>query len=1223
MKRRILSIALGITMLVGLLPMTALANETPEASWVFGVAGIEPDYANAATGTLTEAFTAANSNEDSTTVYVKLNKNVISEENKYFSLSSNKSMVLDLNEKTISSSNNIYCIYTLSGSSLIVKNGTITVEETKNTGYGFYVLGALTVENCTINAEQTSSKTVYGINGRTGSSLTVKNSNITAKNTENSGSTYGIYADQGTLTVEKCNISAESSNRNAYGISTSYTNASISEGTISAQTNSSSYNAYGVYSSYGNVTLSGTPAISGTTADFYYPSTGNYKVVFTGAMSAPAKPYSFVGLSGYGFTSGAYLCNINANNFSSYFEAADLTEEVIYDNGELKLVSKPYVWFNTGNGTDIDNIYLPYGTGGTATQPADPTWEGYTFAGWYADDTYTNEFDFNQTITRNTGVYAKWTFAATGAEVEDSGTLNGTYGSTLDELIEATLSKLSIKVTGANGASLGGFSTSNWTVKEGQELAAAQLGDTVTFVGTLTAPTATNYDNDYDRWYGRLPLWEGELSVEVSLVLNYNVEFSNYDYTTNGDGIMAYTIKNETFDIIGYFDSNWRSTTYGNAGYKTYLKVGDTVEQMQTKVSADGGDTQFGLNVAIDFDFLNQGQTLQIKYTVNNTTEDAIAFSLGSGADVKIGADDDALITPFADDSGYKMVSGASDDQSAQGDYAQFNFFGKGYAGVTNVTDFWYGAWSSNDATNGCYWTNNESVAAFYGVEQSESLNDDSAASWHWDDSIGVGETKTYSVLIGIGGAGSENAAQGGGLTEPTGSVTIELSENLTNSDQLVVKLGENTLIENTDYTVDLTDPDKPVITFTEVAGLNVSSGDLIVTVTFANQGTEDVTITNSIPGTGKVSADDGAMYDVTAEGLDELAKEQKKDIILTVKEEDENTEDDAHIAINAEAGEKEVEFLDITLKDKNDGSLITGEISKLLEISIPFDSAGKYDITVYRYHDNEAETMKKDPDSGEEGFVVEEGSITIYAKKFSAYAIGYTLEDTSSSDDPVVDNPSNNSSNRKPKYDVKYEAENTENGSVEVSRSRAAKGKTVTITVLPDEGYQLDELLILDKNGNEVAYKDKGDGKYTFVMPRGEVEIQASFAKIEKEQLILIFTIDEKEYQKNHTELMNDVAPVIKNDRTMLPIRVVAESLGAKVVWSEPNQSVTITMDDKEIVIYVGQPFALVEGNPVELDSPAFIANDRTYLPMRFVAENLGATVTWDGVNQTVTIVG
>ena len=992
-------------MLVSLLPITALAVEASatEASWVFGAAGITPDYTGAAKGTLTDAFTAANANEESTTIYVQLNENVISEENKYFSLQSNKSMVLDLNEKSISSSDSIYCIYTLSGSSLAVKNGTITVNETKNTGYGFFVNGALTVENCTINAEQTSSNSVYGINGRKGSSLTVKNSSITARNTENSGSAYGIYADQGTLTVENCNISAESSNRNAYGISTYYTNASISEGTISAQTNSSSYRAYGVYSSYGSVTLSGTPGISATTADFYYPSTSNYKVVFTGTMSAPSEPYSFIGLSGYGFTSGAYLCNINANNFGDYFVSADPAEEVIYDSGELKLVSKPYVSFYTGSGTPIDRIYLPY-SGGMATQPAYPTWEGYTFAGWYADDAYTTEFDFNQTITQNTKVYAKWTFAATGAEVEDSGTLNGTYGSTLDELIEATLSKLSITVTGENGASLGGFSTSNWTVKEGQELAAAQLGDTVTFVGTLTAPTATNYNSDYNYWYGRLPQWEDDLVVEVDVVLDYYVKFGSYTYTTNSDGIMAYTIKTKTFDIIGYFDRNWRSTTYNNGGYETYLKVGDAVNQMNTVTSAGGGDTKLGLNVAIDFAFLNNGQTLQIKYTVNNTTEDAIAFSLGSGADVKIGSDDDALITPFDDGSGYKMVSDDYNDQSAEGDYAQFNFFGKGYAGVTDVTDFWYGGWSSGDATNGCYWTGNKNVAAFYGVAQSESLNDDSAASWHWDDSIGARETKTYSVLIGIGGAGSENAAQGGGLTEPTGSVTIEVSEELTNSNQLVVKLGNITLIEDTDYTVDLSVPDKPVITFNEAAGLNVSSGDLTVTVTFADQGTEDVIITNSIPGTGNISTEEGVLGGVTAEGLDELAKEQNQDIVLTVKEEEKNTEDVEHNAIDTAAGDKTVEFLDITLKDKNSGALITGVLSKVVEIAVPFDDDGKSNVTVYRYHDSAVNTFTMldskpaDAEIRTDGtFFVdgENNKVYIYTNQFSTYAIGYTMLST------------------------------------------------------------------------------------------------------------------------------------------------------------------------------------------------------------------------------------
>ena len=1011
MKKRILSIVLSIVMLVSLLPTTVLAVEASatEASWVFGASGITPDYTDAATGTLTEAFTAANANEDNTTIYVQLNKNVIAENNQYFSLGSNKSMVLDLNEKTISSSDSIYCIYTLSGSSLAVKNGTITVKETKNTGYGFFVKGALTVENCTINAEQTSSNSVYGINGREGSSLTVRNSSITAKSTESSGSAYGIYADQGTLTVENCNISAESSNRNAYGISTYKTNASISEGTISAQTNSSSDIAYGVCSSYGNVTLSRTPAISGTTADIYLSNWyETEKIILTGALSGEHLPYSVdLNYPDNTFANGVEGYGITANNFGDYFVSADPAEEVIYDSGELKLVSKPYVSFYTGNGTSIDRIYLPY-SGGTVTQPADPAWEGYTFAGWYADDMYTSAFDFGQTITQNTRVYAKWTFAATGAAVEDSGPLNGIYGSDLDRLIEETLSKLSIKVTGANGASLGGFSTSNWTVKTGQDLAAAQPGDTITFVGKLTAPTATKYS----QWYGRLPLWEGDLPVEVDVVLDYIVQVDYHTYTTNSDGIMAYRTTDKVFDIRGYFGGKWKQTSFSN-GYETYLKVGENTEEINLQ---DGGHTVLGLNVDIDFDFLNDGQTLQIKYTVKDsrTEGDPIEFSLGSGTDIQIGGDDDAIIMELQDKSGaatgFKMVSSYSGDMDPETEeYAQFNFFGKGYKGVTDVSDFWYGAYSSSYVDTGYYWFGKHAQAVFYSNENSLSGAEydgdlDSAATWHWDDSIEAGETKTYSILIGIGGAGSENAAQGGGLTEPTGSVTIEVSEDLTNSSQLVVKLGDTTLTENTHYTVDLTDPDKPVITFNEAAGLNVGSGNLTVTVTFANQGTKDVTITNSIPGTGNISTEEGVLGGVTAEGLDELAKEQNQDIVLTVKEEEKNTEDGEHNAIDTAAGDKTVEFLDITLRDKNSGALITGILSKVLEIAVPFDADGKSDITVYRYHGSEVNTftsLNEKPANAstraDGTFFVdgENNKVYIYTNQFSTYAIGYTMLST------------------------------------------------------------------------------------------------------------------------------------------------------------------------------------------------------------------------------------
>ena len=71
-----------------------------------------------------------------------------------------------------------------------------------------------------------------------------------------------------------------------------------------------------------------------------------------------------------------------------------------------------------------------------------------------------------------------------------------------------------------------------------------------------------------------------------------------------------------------------------------------------------------------------------------------------------------------------------------------------------------------------------------------------------------------------------------------------------------------------------------------------------------------------------------------------------------------------------------------------------------------------------------------------------------------------------------------------------------TENGTVTVSPRSAEKGDTVTITAKPDSGYQLDDLTVIDKNGNELKLTDKGNGKYTFTMPASKVEIKATFVK-------------------------------------------------------------------------------------------------------------------------------
>ena len=80
--------------------------------------------------------------------------------------------------------------------------------------------------------------------------------------------------------------------------------------------------------------------------------------------------------------------------------------------------------------------------------------------------------------------------------------------------------------------------------------------------------------------------------------------------------------------------------------------------------------------------------------------------------------------------------------------------------------------------------------------------------------------------------------------------------------------------------------------------------------------------------------------------------------------------------------------------------------------------------------------------------------------------------------------------------------APDAENGTVRVSPSRASRGTTVTITVTPDEGYELESLTVLDSRDNEITLTDKGDGKYTFTMPSGRVTVEASFAEIAPEPL-------------------------------------------------------------------------------------------------------------------------
>ncbi len=92
-------------------------------------------------------------------------------------------------------------------------------------------------------------------------------------------------------------------------------------------------------------------------------------------------------------------------------------------------------------------------------------------------------------------------------------------------------------------------------------------------------------------------------------------------------------------------------------------------------------------------------------------------------------------------------------------------------------------------------------------------------------------------------------------------------------------------------------------------------------------------------------------------------------------------------------------------------------------------------------------------------------------------------------------------------------------------------------------------------------------------------------------------------------------------NQRTLVPVRFVAESLGAKVGWEGKSRTVPISRDGQDISLAIGSTTAIVNGKQIELDTQAVMTGGRTFVPLRFVSEVLGAEVKWEGKTVTVLI--
>lgn len=211
-----------------------------------------------------------------------------------------------------------------------------------------------------------------------------------------------------------------------------------------------------------------------------------------------------------------------------------------------------------------------------------------------------------------------------------------------------------------------------------------------------------------------------------------------------------------------------------------------------------------------------------------------------------------------------------------------------------------------------------------------------------------------------------------------------------------------------------------------------------------------------------------------------------------------------------------------------------------------------------------------------------------------------------------------------------------------------------ITLIWQQDTAYEEDVFVIEQKTGdqeftqigetarNVTTYelKSVSTGQYTF---RVRAYNKAGYSQYSNEVTIDLtvkpddavkevrsarFYLGQTIYYKGSSAYMMDVAPVIIEDRTFLPIRYLADALDADVEWLEEEKQINIIRDDLKASLWIGKPWAVVNKEGVFIDpqnqkvSPTIVPPGRTMLPIRFIAESLDCQVEWDEQTKEIKIV-
>lgn len=104
-----------------------------------------------------------------------------------------------------------------------------------------------------------------------------------------------------------------------------------------------------------------------------------------------------------------------------------------------------------------------------------------------------------------------------------------------------------------------------------------------------------------------------------------------------------------------------------------------------------------------------------------------------------------------------------------------------------------------------------------------------------------------------------------------------------------------------------------------------------------------------------------------------------------------------------------------------------------------------------------------------------------------------------------------------------------------------------------------------------------------------------------------------------NGENIVSDVSPFIEKDRTLVPIRVISENLGYEVGWDNKTRKVTVKNKDKTIELVVGKKDVKIDDKVSTIDVPPMIKSERTFVPLRFISESFDNDVDWNNDTRTV----